>query len=47
MYAVDAVEADTDCGEEFRCALAAACDMAPGYAEVDVIGSDPTPAVDE
>jgi hypothetical protein len=27
---VDAVDAETDCGEELRCALTAACDMAFG-----------------
>jgi hypothetical protein len=48
VYVVDAVDADADCGDEFRCALIAVCDMAFGtYVEVDVMGSDPTPAVDE
>lgn len=48
VYALDTVDADIDCGDEFRCVLATACDMALGaYVDVEVIGSEPMPAVDE
>lgn len=48
VIAVEAFEAATDCGELFRCASKATCDMALGaYVDVDAIGRDPTPAVDE
>jgi hypothetical protein len=48
VYAVDAIDAATDCGEVLRCASSVACEMALGaYVDVDASGSEPTPAVDE
>ena len=48
VYAVDAIDAATDCGEVFRWASIVACETPLGaYVDVDASGSDPTPAVDE
>lgn len=48
VYAVDAIEAGTECGEVIRWASIVACETALGaYVDVDGIGSEPMPAVEE